>query len=81
MDMKLISWNVNGFRAVLSKGFEEQEGSANRVRCPLGNRGYYSSFFPKGFEGVIGGTFSKVPPNAFRRVTLVTKRVYPSHIT
>lgn len=66
--MKLISWNVNGFRAVLKKGFEEsfkafdadivclQESKMQEGQadfCPEGYKAYYNYAEKKGYSGTI----------------------------
>lgn len=73
--MKLISWNVNGFRAVLKKGFAEQFGAFDAdVVClqetkmqpgqaefsPPGYRQYWYSAEKKGYSGT--AVFARVPP-------------------
>ena len=73
--MKLISWNVNGFRACLKKGFEDffKEADAD-IFClqetkmqpgqadfePEGYKAYYSSAEKKGYSGT--AVFSKAEP-------------------
>jgi len=73
--MKLISWNVNGFRAVLKKGFSEsfagfdadivclQESKMQEGQadfCPEGYRLYMHSAEKKGYSGTM--VFSRVEP-------------------
>lgn len=73
--MKLISWNVNGFRAVLSKGFEEifasldadifalQETKMQEGQAEFSPEGYYvymSYAERKGYSGT--AVFSKREP-------------------
>ncbi|MDO4567255.1 MAG: exodeoxyribonuclease III [Oscillospiraceae bacterium] len=73
--MKFISWNVNGFRAVLNKGFAEFFESAGAdIFCiqetkmqegqadfaPLGYSAFYHSAIKKGYSGV--ATFCKREP-------------------
>ena len=73
--MKLISWNVNGFRAVLKKGFEDffKESDAD-IFCiqetkmqpgqadfePEGYHAYYHSAERKGYSGT--AVFTKAEP-------------------
>ena len=73
--MKLISWNVNGFRAVLKKGFEDffKESDAD-IFCiqetkmqpgqadfePEGYHAYYHSAERKGYSGT--AVFTKTEP-------------------
>ncbi len=73
--MKLVSWNVNGFRAVLNKGFADVFASENAdVFClqetkmqegqadfsPEGYRAYYSCAEKKGYAGT--AVFTKAEP-------------------
>jgi exodeoxyribonuclease-3 len=73
--MKLISWNVNGLRACLTKGFEDffysqdadifciQETKMQRGQAdfiPVGYYEYYSSAEKKGYSGT--AVFSKIKP-------------------
>lgn len=73
--MKLISWNVNGFRAVLGKGFAEYFAAANAdIFClqetkmqqgqadfsPEGYHAYWFSAEKKGYSGT--AVFSKKEP-------------------
>ncbi|MEG0751828.1 MAG: exodeoxyribonuclease III [Oscillospiraceae bacterium] len=73
--MKLISWNVNGFRACLQKGFAEFfEDSGVDAFCiqetkmqegqadfaPLGYRTYFNSAIKKGYSGT--AVFCKEEP-------------------
>lgn len=66
--MKLISWNVNGFRAVLKKGFDEyfkqadadifciQESKMQEGQAnfnPEGYESFYNSAVKKGYSGTI----------------------------
>ena len=37
--MKLISWNVNGLRAILNKGFEENFNKLNEIVLKYLNKG------------------------------------------
>ncbi len=75
--MKLISWNVNGFRAALTKGFAEFfERESADIFCiqetklqpeqadfhPEGYRSYYHSAVKKGYSGV--AVFCKQEPLA-----------------
>lgn len=78
--MKLVSFNVNGLRAVLNKGFEEhfraldadvvclQEIKALEGQAPFHPEGYleyYNSAEKKGYSGTL--TLTRIPP---RVVTL-----------
>ena len=73
--MKLISWNVNGFRAVLGKGFAEyfaaadadffclQETKMQEGQADFAPEGYYSYWFSaekKGYSGT--AIFTKKEP-------------------
>lgn len=73
--MKLISWNVNGFRACLTKGFEEifnnldadifclQETKMQPDQANFNPEGYHSYYFSaikKGYSGT--GVFTKTKP-------------------
>lgn len=73
--MKLISWNVNGFRAVLTKGFEDflykenpdiiciQETKMQEGQVDielLGYEQYYNSAVKKGYSGT--AVFTKISP-------------------
>lgn len=73
--MKLISWNVNGFRAVLSKGFAEyfaaedadifclQETKMQEGQADFAPEGYHAYWFSaekKGYSGT--AVFSKKEP-------------------
>lgn len=75
--MKLISWNVNGFRACLQKGFREffeytdaeffciQETKMQEGQAdfnPYGYYCYYSSADKKGYSGT--AVFTKIKPDA-----------------
>ena len=66
--MKIISWNVNGIRACLNKGFEEfinendpdivciQETKANKDQVELdipGYKQYWNSAERKGYSGTL----------------------------
>ena len=82
--MKFISWNVNGFRACLGKGFEEyfknmdadifciQETKMQPGQADFSPEGYTSYFHSaekKGYSGT--ATFSKIKPiNVFMKVPL-----------
>lgn len=74
--MKLISWNVNGFRAVLNKGFNDffnqvnadifciQETKMQEGQVEINFDGYYMYFNSakkKGYSGT--AIFTKVKPN------------------
>ena len=74
--MKFISWNVNGLRAVLNKGFEDffykvdadifcvQETKMQEGQADLTQAGYYqfmSSAIKKGYSGTL--VYSKERPN------------------
>ncbi len=74
--MKLISWNVNGFRAVLKKNFEEnfhalnadffclQETKMQEGQAdfsPEGYYAYYHSAVKKGYSGT--AVFCKQEPD------------------
>ena len=73
--MKLISWNVNGFRAVLTKGFEDyfksidadifciQETKMQQGQADFAPEGYFCYWFSaekKGYSGT--AIFSKIEP-------------------
>ena len=73
--MKLISWNVNGFRACLGKGFSEYFDKMNAdIFClqetkmqpgqadfePEGYLSYYHSAQKKGYSGT--AIFTKIEP-------------------
>ena len=73
--MKLISWNVNGFRAVLNKGFDDffqkidadifciQETKLQELQVdfvPEGYNAYWNSAIKKGYSGT--AVFSKIKP-------------------
>lgn len=73
--MKLVSWNVAGFRACLKKGFEEffnevnadiiclQEVKAEKSEYDFHPEGYYEYLFPakkKGYSGTL--IFTKIKP-------------------
>ena len=73
--MKIISWNVNGFRAVLGKGFEDffrasdadifciQETKMQPGQADFAPEGYYSYWYSaekKGYSGT--AVFSKCEP-------------------
>ena len=75
INLKLISWNVNGLRAVLKKGFEEffnkidadifciQETKMQEGQVELNFKGYYqfwNSAEKKGYSGT--AIFSKIKP-------------------
>lgn len=75
MNLKLISWNVNGLRAVLKKGFEDffktidadifciQETKMQEGQVELDFKGYYkfwNSAEKKGYSGT--AIFSKIKP-------------------
>ena len=66
--MKLVSWNVAGFRACLKKGFEDffkeinadifclQEVKAEKEQIPFDPKGYYCYIYPaekKGYSGTL----------------------------
>lgn len=74
--MKLVSWNVNGFRACLTKGFEEifnnfqadifclQETKMQPDQSNFDPKGYYKYYFSaikKGYSGT--AVFTKIKPN------------------
>ena len=72
--MKLISWNVNGFRSVLTKGFEEifnnldadffciQETKMKENQADFNPAGYFSYLFSAEKAGYSGtGIFAKTP--------------------
>lgn len=74
--MKLVSWNVNGLRAIYKKGFEETFKELNAdIFCiqetklqegqieyrPEGYNVYWNSAVKKGYSGT--AVFSKVKPN------------------
>ena len=73
--MKFISWNVNGFRAVLTKGFEDyfksidadifciQETKMQQGQADFAPEGYFCYWFSaekKGYSGT--AIFSKIEP-------------------
>ena len=73
--MKLVSWNVNGFRAVLNKGFNDffekidadifciQETKLQESQvdfAPEGYNAYWNSAVKKGYSGT--AVFSKIKP-------------------
>ena len=73
--MKIVSWNVAGFRACLKKGFEEyfnevnadvfclQEVKATMDQIPFNPEGYYSYLNPaerKGYSGTM--VYTKIKP-------------------
>lgn len=73
--MKLVSWNVAGFRACLKKGFQEffqevdadifclQEVKATKEQYDFAPEGYYDYLFPaekKGYSGTL--IFTKIKP-------------------
>ena len=73
--MKIISWNVAGFRAVLKKGFEDffsridadifciNESKVNRDQFDFNPEGYYMYLNPamkKGYSGIL--VYSKIEP-------------------
>ena len=73
--MKLVSWNVNGFRAVLNKGFNDffekidadifciQETKLQESQVdfdPEGYNAYWNSAVKKGYSGT--AVFSKIKP-------------------
>ena len=73
--MKIVSWNVAGFRAVLKKGFEEffdsinadvfciQESKVELDQCNFNKEGYDMYLYPaekKGYSGTL--IYSKVKP-------------------
>ena len=73
--MKLISWNVNGFRSVLTKGFEEifntldadffciQETKMKENQADFNPAGYFSYLFSAEKAGYSGtGIFAKREP-------------------
>ena len=73
--MKLISWNVNGFRSVLTKGFEEifnnldadffciQETKMKENQADFNPAGYFSYLFSAEKAGYSGtGIFAKKEP-------------------
>ena len=75
--MKLISWNVAGFRACLKKGFAEffyqenpdimclQEVKAEKNQYEFNPKGYYEYLFPakrKGYSGTL--IYTKIQPLA-----------------
>ena len=73
--MKLISWNVNGFRSVLTKGFEEifntldadffciQETKMKENQADFNPAGYFSYLFSAEKAGYSGtGIFAKRKP-------------------
>lgn len=78
--MKFVSWNVNGLRAVLAKGFEEifegfdadcvclQETKIQEGQVDKAFEGYTAHFDcakRKGYSGT--ATFSRIPVDGFRR--------------
>jgi len=80
--MKLLSWNVNGIRAVLGKGFPEfvaaerpdilcvQETKARpeQVQLPLELAGYHAHWDSAEKPGYSGvAVFSRIPPLAVRK--------------
>ena len=73
--MKIISWNVAGFRACLKKGFSDffykenpdiiclQEVKAEKNQYDFSPEGYYEYLFPakrKGYSGTL--IYSKIKP-------------------
>ena len=61
--MKLISWNVNGLRAVMNKGFCIQETKLQEGQIdykPDGYFVYWNSAVKKGYSGT--AVFSKIEP-------------------
>ncbi len=73
--MKIVTWNVNGFRAVLKKGFEDFFNEADAdIFClqetkmqpdqadfhPQGYEEYFNSAQKKGYSGT--GVFTKLTP-------------------
>ena len=73
--MKIISWNVAGFRACLKKGFEEffnkvdadvfcmQESKVTEEQLEFNPEGYYKYLYPaekKGYSGTL--VYSKIKP-------------------
>ncbi len=75
--MKLISWNVNGLRAVMAKGFDEffknedadifciQETKMQEGQAEISKDGYYhymSSAIKKGYSGTL--VYSKIKPQS-----------------
>ena len=73
--MKLVSWNVAGFRACLNKGFESffkevnadvfciQESKLTKEQLTFHPKGYYEYLFPaerKGYSGTL--VYSKIKP-------------------
>lgn len=80
--MKLISWNVNGFRAILKKGFEDifkefdadmfciQESKMQEGQADFNPEGYHSFYNyaeKKGYSGTIIYT-KKEPLNVFYEI-------------
>lgn len=76
MELKLISWNVNGLRAVMNKGFNDffekedadilclQETKLQEGQIDFNPYGYYvywNSAIKKGYSGT--AVFSKIKPN------------------
>ncbi|MGN0973897.1 MAG: exodeoxyribonuclease III [Bacilli bacterium] len=76
--MKLVSWNVAGFRACLKKGFKEffenvdadifclQEVKATKDQYDFSPEGYYEYLFPaekKGYSGTL--IYTKIKPINF----------------
>ena len=74
--MKLISWNVNGLRAIMNKGFKEefermdadmfciQETKLQEGQIEFSPKGYYAywnSAIKKGYSGTV--IFTKIKPN------------------
>ena len=74
--MKLVSWNVNGLRAIMSKGFKEefekldadmfciQETKLQEGQIefnPAGYYAYWNSAIKKGYSGTV--IFTKIKPN------------------
>ena len=73
--MKIISWNVNGLRAIYKKGFEDifskmnadifcvQETKMQEGQLDIGYKGYYQFFnsaIRKGYSGT--AVFTKIKP-------------------
>lgn len=74
--MRLVSWNVNGLRAVLNKGHDEffnsacadifciQESKMQKEQANIEFKGYYdywNSAIKKGYSGTV--VFTKIKPN------------------
>ena len=74
--MKLVSWNVNGLRAIMNKGFKEefekldadmfciQETKLQEGQIEFNPEGYYAywnSAIKKGYSGTV--IFTKIKPN------------------